>query len=253
MDRLPSLSMFFPVHDEEANVVPMATRCLAVLPDCAERFELIIVDDGSTDRTGALADAFAAAHPATRVVRHAAKRGYGAALRSGFGAARHEFVFFTDGDLQFDPAELARLVPRIADADAVVGYRQARADPWTRRLAGRGWNLLLRLATGLRVRDANCAFKLLRRSALARVPLESEGAAISAELLLGLRRIGARVVEVPVRHRPRTRGTPSGGSLRVALRGLAELHRLRVAPRQADAALPPVVAALDVPERAESP
>jgi glycosyltransferase involved in cell wall biosynthesis len=227
MTRLPSLSAFFPAFDEEANVGPMVDALLAVLPEVAARFELIVVDDGSRDRTGPLADALALRHPALRVVHHGANRGYGAAVRSGLAAARHEYVFLTDGDRQFEPAEIARLVPHVATADAVIGWRWRRADPLPRRVAGRAWNLLVRTLLGLDVRDVNCAFKLVRRRALAGVTLAADGAAVSAELLVALRARGARIVEVPVSHRPRTRGRATGGRPAVATRALAELLAVR--------------------------
>jgi glycosyltransferase involved in cell wall biosynthesis len=202
MNRLPSLSAFFPVFDEEANVGPMVDALLAVLPEVAARHELIVVDDGSRDRTGVLADALARRHPAVRVVHHDRNRGYGAAIRAGLAAARHEYVFLTDGDQQFDPAEIARLLPHLPAAEAVVGWRRRRADPLRRRVAGRAWNLLVRALLGLDVHDVNCAFKLVRRRALAGVTLAADGAAVSAELLAALRARGARIVEVPVSHRP---------------------------------------------------
>jgi glycosyltransferase involved in cell wall biosynthesis len=221
--RLPGLSAFFPVFDEESNVVPMAEALLAALPQVARRWELVIVDDGSRDATGALADAFAARHPGVRVVHHERNRGYGAAIRSGLATARLEYVFLTDGDRQFDPAEVARLVPALERADVVVGFRARRSDPLFRRLYAVGWNALVRRLLGLPVRDVNCAFKLMRRDALAGLRLEAEGAAVSAELLARLGRSGRRIVELPVAHFPRRAGRATGGRARVVARAFAEL------------------------------
>lgn len=236
---LPELSACVPAHDEEANLEAAAGDLLAELPRVAARWELILVDDGSRDRTGALADELARRHPEVRVVHHARNRGYGAAVRSGLAAARYAYVFLTDGDRQFDPGEIPRLVAALDGADVAVGYRARRADPLGRRLSGRAWNLLVRVLFGLPVRDVNCAFKLFRRSALDGVALRAEGAAVSVELLAALRRRGHRIVELPVGHRPRRAGTPSGGSPRVALRALVELWRLR---RDLDRAVTPRVA-----------
>lgn len=224
--RLPSLTAFIPVRNEEDDVVPAAEALLRTLPTVAERSELVIVDDGSTDRTGELADAFARRHPTVRVIHHPVGRGYGAALRTGLAAARAEYVFFTDGDRQFDPADLAALVRHARNADAVVGYRRVRQDPVRRRVSGSAWNALVRVVLGLRVRDVNCAFKLLRRSTVADFAPASDGAAISAELMLHLHRTGRRVVEVPVAHRPRHAGRPSGGRPRVVARAFVELAAL---------------------------
>lgn len=225
-ERLPSLSAFFPVHDEEDNVVPMAEAVLAVLPEVAEAWELIIVDDGSRDATGARADELARRRPGVRVVHHAVNRGYGGAIRSGLAAARHERIFYTDGDRQFEPRQIMRLIAELPRADVVVGWRARRADHVVRRLNTFAWNLLVRLLFGLRVRDVDCAFKLLPRSALAGLTLEAEGAMISTELLAYLRQRGLRIVEVPVDHFPRTSGTPSGGDPRVIVRAFGELRRL---------------------------
>jgi glycosyltransferase involved in cell wall biosynthesis len=225
-ERLRSLSAFFPVHDEEDNVVPMAEAILAVLPEVATAWELVIVDDGSRDATGARADALAQSRAGVRVVHHPTNRGYGAAIRSGLGAARHEWVFYTDGDRQFDPRQITRLIAALAEADVVVGWRARRADHAFRRLNTFAWNTLIRVLFGLRVRDVDCAFKLLPREALAGVVLEADGAMISTELLAHLVRRGLRVAEVPVDHFPRTSGTPSGNDPRVVLRAFRELGRL---------------------------
>jgi len=224
---LSSLSAFFPAHDEEANVVPMAEALLEILPKVAERWELIIVDDGSRDRTPELADQLARTHPGVRVVHHPVNRGYGAAVRSGIAACRFDYVFFTDGDRQFDPAQITALVPQLAQADVVVGYRHARADPLVRRLNAAGWNLLMRALLRLPVRDVNCAFKLFRREALAGIEARADGAMLSAELIARIARRGHRIVEVPVAHLPRRAGTPTGAKPAVILRAFAELLRLR--------------------------
>jgi glycosyltransferase involved in cell wall biosynthesis len=224
--KLPSLSAFFPAHDEEANVVPLAEALLEVLPQVADTWELIVVDDGSTDATGALADELARARPGVRVVHHPINRGYGAALRSGFAAARHEYVFFTDGDRQFDPGQIGRLIAELGRADVVVGYRANRADHAIRRLNGFAWNVLVRALFRIPVRDIDCAFKLIPRRALAGYELQAEGAMISTELLAQLIARGHRVVETPIDHYPRVSGVSSGGDPRVILRAFAELRRL---------------------------
>lgn len=223
--RLPSLSAFFPARDEEANVVPMVEGLLRILPAVAARWELIIVDDGSRDATGRLADALAREHAAVRVVHHATSRGYGGAIRAGLAAARYDYVFFTDGDCQFDPAQITRLIAALGRAEVVVGYRHARSDPRLRRLNAASWNLLVRALFRLPVRDVNCAFKLFRRSALAGIAPEADGAMVSAELLARLVRAGHRIVEVPVDHYPRRHGVPSGASPRVVARAFVELFR----------------------------
>jgi glycosyltransferase involved in cell wall biosynthesis len=225
-EKLSSLSAFFPAHDEETNVVPMAESLLALLPQVARVWELIIVDDGSRDRTGALADELAAAHPEVRVVHHPVNGGYGAAIRSGFAAARYEYVFFTDGDRQFDPRQIGRLMWQLPRADVIVGYRRNRADNLVRRLNAFAWNVLVHLLFRIPVRDIDCAFKLIPRRALAGYELQAAGAMVSTELLAQIIKHGHRIVEVPVDHFPRESGVSSGGDPRVILRAFAELFRL---------------------------
>jgi glycosyltransferase involved in cell wall biosynthesis len=224
--RLPGCTAFVPVHDEVDSVAGVVDGLRAVLPRVAQAWEIVIVDDGSRDGTGAVVDRLAATRPAVRVVRHATNRGYGAAVRSGLASARHPWVFYVDGDGQFDAGVLQTLVDRRGDADAVVGHRVARADPWHRRVYTAGWNALVRRALGLAVRDVNCGCKLVRRTLITDFPARSDGGAISAELLAHLARRGARIVEVAVPHHPRRTGRASGGRPRVALRALADLALL---------------------------
>jgi glycosyltransferase involved in cell wall biosynthesis len=159
--RLPRLSYFFPAHNEEANLRGLVEEALGTLPALAETFEIVIVNDGSRDATGSIADELTAANPGVvRAVHHPTNLGYGAALRSGFRAARHDHIAFTDGDRQFRVADLATLIERLAaeDApDAVVGYRIKRADPLVRTLYARIYRLANRVWFGLTVRDVDCA------------------------------------------------------------------------------------------------
>lgn len=224
--RLSGLSASFPAHNEEDNVVPMIESLLAVLPELAEQFEVIVVDDGSRDATHERASAFAARDPRVRVVRHPVNRGYGAAVWTGLRAGTLEYAFFTDGDRQFDVAQIADLIPYVADHDVVVGYRVDRQDNAVRILNAHAWNWLIRLLFHVPVRDVDCAFKLFRRSVLQGLEIRSGGAMFSAELVARLGARGARIVEVPVRHLPREKGTSSGGNLRVIARAFRELFAL---------------------------
>ena len=230
--RVPALSYFFPAHDEEGNIEGLVAEALDALPGLADRFEVIAVDDGSRDATPAIADRLAAAHPdVVRVVHHPVNRGYGAALRSGFAASRYPVVGFTDGDRQFRVEDLGRLLDRLAgpDApDAVVGYRQRRADAPLRLVYARLYRLSLRVFYGLGVRDVDCACKVFRREALDGVRLESGGAFLSAELLVKFRSRGGRLAEVGVPHYPRTIGRATGANPWVVLRAVRDFWRLRL-------------------------
>ncbi len=230
--RVPALSYFFPAHDEEANLEALVDEALAALPEIAERFEIVAVDDGSRDATPAIADRLAAAHTAVvRAVHHPTNLGYGAALRSGFRAARFDLVCFTDGDRQFRVADLARLTSRLAEPDApdvVVGYRLRRADPPIRALYARLYRLANRIWFGVRVRDIDCACKLFRRAALEGVRVESGGAFFSAELLVKLRAADRTMAEVGVPHYPRTAGSPTGAKPSVVWRAVKDFWGLRL-------------------------
>ncbi len=230
--RVPRLSYFFPAHNEEANLEELVTEALGTLPGLAETFEVIAVDDGSTDGTPALADALAASHPdVVRAVHHPTNLGYGEALRSGFAAARYDLVAFTDGDRQFKVADIGRLAARLAEPDApdvVIGYRIKRADPLVRTLYARAYRLANRIFFGLKATDIDCACKLFRREALEGLRVESGGAFFSAEMVIKLRAAGRTVVEVGVPHYPRTAGSATGARPQVVLRAVRDFWSLRL-------------------------
>ena len=228
--RLSELSYFFPAHDEAPNVRGLVDEALATLPELAEAFEIVIVDDGSRDDTPRIADELAAAHPSVRAVHHATNLGYGAALRSGFAAARYSNIAFTDGDRQFRVTDLGRLIARLqaGSIDAVVGYRIQRADPLVRTVYARLYRLANRIFFGLKVRDVDCACKLFTRASLDGVNVESGGAFLSAELLIKLRARGRRLAEVGVPHYPRTAGSPTGAKPSVVLRAVRDFWLLRI-------------------------
>jgi glycosyltransferase involved in cell wall biosynthesis len=231
-ERAAHLSYFFPAHNEEANLAGLVEEALATLPGLAVTFEIIVVNDGSRDGTAAIADELAAANPdVVRAVHHPTNLGYGSALRSGLGAARYELVAFTDGDRQFQVADLGRLAERLAATDApdvVVGFRIKRADPLIRTIYARVYRLANRVLFGLRVTDVDCACKLFRREALDGLRVESGGAFFSAELLIKLRAAGRSVAEVGVPHYPRTAGSATGAKPSVVLRAVKDFWLLRL-------------------------
>ncbi len=229
--RVEELSFFFPAHNEEANLEALVDEALGALPELAEKFEIIAVDDGSRDRTPAIADELAAKHPGVfRVVHHPTNLGYGAALRSGFGATRFGLIAFIDGDRQFRVADVGRLTERLAAADApdvVVGYRIGRADPLIRRWYARIYHFSNRIFFGVRVRDIDCACKLFKREALVPVRISSGGAFFTAELLIKLRYEGRKLAEVGVPHYPRIAGSQTGARPKVVLRAVRDFWGLR--------------------------
>ena len=229
--RVPALSYFFPAHNEAPNLRELVAEALETLPRLADTFEIVIVDDGSRDETPAIADELAAARPEVRAVHHPTNLGYGAALRSGFAASRHELIAFTDGDRQFRVVDLGRLTERLSAPDApdvVAGFRIRRADPLVRTVYASLYRLANRIFFSLPVRDVDCACKLFRRTALDGIAVESGGAFFSAELLIKLRARGCRIAEVGVPHYPRTAGSPTGARPSVVFRAMRDFWRLRI-------------------------
>jgi glycosyltransferase involved in cell wall biosynthesis len=203
----PSITAFFPALNDEATIARMVTDAVAVLSTLTDDYEVIVIDDGSTDRTADVLDALARRVGVLRVVRHPENRGYGAALASGFRHAVKDLVFYTDGDAQFDVRELARLTPCMTgDVDVVNGRRAARADSRTRRALGAIYRSLARRLFGLPIRDVDCDFRLLRRQAIAAIELSSASGVVCTEMIYKLHRAGCRFAEVHVDHYPRRHG-----------------------------------------------
>ena len=223
---MPDLSIVLPAFNEEANIVEAVERAKVVAQRLCRRYEIIVVDDGSRDRTAQLVEEMRAADLTLELIRHERNRGYGEALKSGFGAARYDLVFFTDADNQFDLNELAAFLPWAERVDVVAGYRLNRQDSLFRRLNAKAWNYLVRALFYVPVRDIDCAFKLFRRSVFTELDLESVGAMVNTELMVKLGRSGAGVVELGVSHYPRTAGVARGASPRVIARALWELVRM---------------------------
>lgn len=217
------LSIVLPAFNEQDNIVTAVNRAVEVADRLCSDIEVIVVDDGSEDRTPEIVRELAAADPRIRLVQHVRNKGYGEALRSGFTAATKDLVFFTDSDNQFDLNELERFLPLIDRVDVVAGYRKNRCDPPIRRLNARAWNLLVRMLFYVPVRDIDCAFKLFRREVFEGVHLQSMGAMVNTELMVKIGRSGFSIVEIPVTHLPRTAGTARGAHPRVILRALLEL------------------------------
>jgi glycosyltransferase involved in cell wall biosynthesis len=228
---LDGLSIVLPSFGEAENLPDAVRYATEAAERSAVTHEIIIVDDGSSDDTVAVAGRLAAQDGRVRLVVHAANRGYGEALRSGIAAARMEWVLLIDADLQYDVAELADFLPVTPFADLVVGRRILPQGPADLRLANALWNRFLRAGLDLPVRDADCGFRLLRRQLAERLDLRADGALVGAELLVKSRAAGARIAEIPVHHRVRVAGRQTGIGPRLAVRTLHELADLRRAAR----------------------
>jgi putative flippase GtrA len=218
-----SLSVVLPAYNEEQVIASTVADVLDVLSTWRMDVEVLVVNDGSTDRTGAIVAALAAAHPRIRLITHPTNQGYGAALVSGFVAATKELTFFMDADGQFDIRDLQQFFPFIDEYNAVIGYRLDRQDSWMRKLNAWGWKRLIGWVLGVHVRDIDCAFKLLHTEFLRQHPLETRGAMINAELLYRLTQAGYSYREIGVHHHPRQGGRATGARPSVILRAMREL------------------------------
>jgi len=221
-----SLSAFMPCYNEEGNVERTTLALLAACRKVSDDFEVIIVNDGSADRTGEIAERLSQEHPQVRAVHNRPNRGYGGALQRGFAEARKEWVFYTDGDGQFDPQELTGLLPALARCDIVSAYRVDRKESGVRKLNAWAWTILVNLLFGTNLRDIDCAFKLYPRRLFDQISPQSEGALIDAEVLAKAKLKGYRIGQVPVHHYPRQIGQQTGANLRVIARAFWELFRL---------------------------
>jgi len=230
MDKLKGLSVFLPAYNEETNIEQVALKILSILPEIAEEFELIIVDDGSKDKTGWLAEGLSKKDPHVHCILHRENRGYGAALRSGLYESKFEWISFTDADGQFDFSEIRLLIDnqRKTNSDLVIGYYLKRAVPFYRVFNSFLWKVLILLFFGLRLRDIDCGFKLISKKVIESIPtLESErGAFISTELLIKAKKHGFKITEVGVHHYPRKAGSPTGANLNVIVRSFIDLFKL---------------------------
>jgi glycosyltransferase involved in cell wall biosynthesis len=226
MSKISQLSFFFPAYNEEANVAKTIQKAQQILPEIAVTWEIIPVNDGSRDKTKEIIDQLAQSDPHLHPVHHEKNSGYGAALISGFQAAQYEWIFFTDGDLQFDLREISSLIERCDEGDLILGYRRNRQDPWNRKLNAKLWGSLVKFLFGFQVRDVDCAFKLIKKNVFKKIQLHARGAMISTELLACAYKEHFRFVEVPVTHYPRQAGSPTGAKLSVIFKAFQELFRL---------------------------
>ncbi len=227
--RLSSLTLVMPAHNEAESLRRLLPHAAEVLPGIARRVEVVLVDDGSSDGGGELAERLGGELGLeVRVIRHPRKSGYGISVADGLRAARMEYTAFTDADGQFDVADLALLVPDLLGGAALVaGWRRRRQDAAVRSVVSGVFNVALRLLYGLRVRDVDCALKLMRTDFLRSIDLELHSALVNAELFCKARRDGWRIAQVPVPHHPRELGRRSGARPRAVLRAIRELVRYR--------------------------
>lgn len=222
-EPLSSLTVFVPAYNEEANISLIIEDVLKYVPALAKKWELIIVNDGSTDQTARIVRTYSERHAQVKLVNHAHNRGYGAAVKTGLRSAHYDWIFFTDSDRQFRFEELATFISHRESADFVIGYRKKRRDPLIRLIIAQGflrlWNYLL---FGLTVKDVDCAYKLIPKKFLNKLTLVTESAITVTELLYKLTKMGYRYAEVPVTHYPRPYGHQTGNHPSVMYKALRE-------------------------------
>jgi len=226
---MPSLSVIIPAYNEEPNVAQAVRNVARVMQELNSDHEIIVVNDGSRDRTGDIVRELIPSVPNLRLVEHFPNRGYGGSLKAGFAAATKDLIAFTPADNQFDFAEVRVLLDRLTpDVALVSGRRVDRKDSLIRKFNGFGWNLVVRILFGPLIKDIDCGFKVFRREVLLRLHIESNGAMIDTEMLAGLRARGYKMAEVPVTHLPRVAGSPTGANIKVVLRAFRDLFKFRL-------------------------
>jgi glycosyltransferase involved in cell wall biosynthesis len=225
---MSSLSIVLPAYNEEENVAAAVEEVSDVAQQLEMEYEIILVNDGSTDRTGEIGRELERRIPHFRLVEHYPNRGYGGSLKAGFEAAAKDLIVFTPGDKQFVFGEIDRFLGEIDNADIVSGYRAERQDSLIRKLNAFGWNTLVSMLFGRLCRDIDCGFKMFRREILDHVNIVSDGAMIDTEFLAGAKARGFRIAEVPVTHLPRTAGEATGANVGVIVKAFRDLAHFRL-------------------------
>ena len=226
-----SISIIFPVFNEEKNIESAVLNTDLVMSKLFSRYEIIAVNDGSTDRTADILNLIRTRNENIRVITHEKNRGYGAALKSGFINAKNELVFFSDSDNQFNINEIKKFIPYIEEYDVVAGYRQKRNDNFSRRIIAFFWKVTVKLLFSINYKDINCAFKLFTKNILEKIKPEnliSEGATVNAEIFYKLNKVHAKIKELPVSHFPRKYGKPTGAKVSVMTKAFYDSIKLKI-------------------------
>ena len=226
----PGLSVFFPAYNDGGTIASVVISAVMAARTLTPDFEVIVVNDGSQDRTREIADELARTYPQVRVIHHEGNRGYCGALRSGFAAASRELIFYTDGDAQYDPTEMTLLWQAVAPGvDLVNGYKISRSDPIHRILIGRTYHYVVKILFGLKVRDVDCDFRLMRRSIFETVHLEKDSGVICLEMMKKIQDAGFSIAQVPVHHYHRSYGKSQFFNFRRIFRTGIDVMKLWVA------------------------
>jgi glycosyltransferase involved in cell wall biosynthesis len=225
--ELKSLSVFMPAFNEEDSIASTVEGVVKVLKTMNLDWEVLVVDDGSKDKTAEVVKGLEKKFPGVKLVSHPKNKGYGHALKTGFASAKYPWVAFVDSDGQFDFAEIKKLAAKTGEADVILGYRLNRADPFQRRIFTWGWKMLAMILLGLNVRDYSCGFKLIKKKVIEDIsPIESEEKVTQIEMLIKAKKRGYKFAEVGVHHYARTAGVPTGANLSVVLTSFNDMLKL---------------------------
>jgi len=224
--KLSSLSVFFPAYNEQANITHLLEETFRVMPQFAHRFEVIVINDGSTDQTMDIVQSWQKKYGNLKLVNHQRNQGYGAALKSGFRSVEYEWIFFTDADLQFDLRELADFIPYTDKYQVILGYRTHRAEGFRRVLNAKLLKFFVDILFRVHVRDIDCAFKLFHRNVIKNLTLESNGAFVSSEMLYKMKKNGIKFKQLPVTHYQRRWGSSTGANLSVILKAMKDAMKI---------------------------
>lgn len=226
--KIKEISVFFPFYNEEANISDTVTKAKEVLEKIADKWEILMINDGSGDNTLKIAKILAKDDKRLRVINHETNKGYGEALKSGFYNAKYAWITTIDGDGQFDFSEITKLWGKTDKADVVIGYRIERQDPLIRKCFGLGWTALANILLGINVRDVDCSFKLVKKDVIEKISrLEStRGGMISPELLARARKAGFKIDQVGVHHYSRNVGHQTGADIKVVVKSFVDLLKL---------------------------
>lgn len=229
---LTGISFVLPAYNEEGNIGDAIDACRNIAPKVAQKYEVIVVNDGSTDGTKEVVQSLAKADPNVILVNHDINQGFGSAIRDGFDAARYDYIFYTDGDAQFNIGDITLLLPHIEESDFVIGYRIRRADPARRRFNAYVYNMLVRTFMRIPVKDVDCAFKLMKTSTMRSLQVSAETGFFFAELMHKAKKSGFRIYEVPVTHYPRRHGEQTGGNIAVILKVIRDMLSYALSSRR---------------------
>lgn len=227
--QISQLSVFFPTYNEEGNIKETVMATKKVLLSVAENWEIIIVNDGSTDKTAKISESLAQSDKNIRVITNSPNRGYGGALQAGFYNAKYDWIVYNDSDGQFDFSEITKFLVERENADLLLGYRIRRNDSFYRVILAKGWAFCLFLTFGLKLRDVDCGFKMVNRRVLDKIPrLESErGGMINAELAIKAKKYGFKIKQIGVNHYPRKSGQATGAQINVIIKSFLDLIKLK--------------------------